>query len=47
MPDYAARLGEQGMIDLDAIAAAYAWLHANPSSGRTFELDLRTARESW
>ena len=47
VPEYAEQLGEQGMIGLDALADAYAALHAQGPGGWSFELDLRTAVERW
>ena len=47
MPDYAAKLGDEGMIAIDALVDAYAFLYRQPRSGWSFELDVRTAQESW
>jgi len=47
MPEYAAKLGDDGMIAMDAIVDAYAFLYRQPRSGWSFELDVRTAQESW
>lgn len=46
-PEYAERLGEAGMINLDQIAESYAFLHQQPRTAWTFELDLRTSTERW
>ena len=46
-PDYAAKLGEDGLVDLGAIVNAYEFLWRQPPGGWSFELDLRTASESW
>jgi len=46
-PDYAAKLGEDGLVDLGAIVDAYEFLWRQPPGGWSFELDLRTAIESW
>lgn len=46
-PDYVAKLGEDGVIGLDAIVDAYEFLWRQPRAGWSFELDLRTAIESW
>lgn len=40
-------LGHEGMIDLEGIVDAYAYLHAQAPTSWSFELDLRTAKESW
>lgn len=47
LPEYAAKLGDAGMISLAAIVDAYVFLHQQAPAGWTFELDLRTAIESW
>ncbi len=47
LPDYAAKLGDEGMISIDALVDAYVFLHHQPRHGWSFELDVRTARESW
>jgi NAD(P)-dependent dehydrogenase (short-subunit alcohol dehydrogenase family) len=47
MPDLAARLGDEGMVDIEAIVDAYEFLHRQPGSGWSFEVDVRTAQESW
>ncbi len=46
-PDYAASLGEAGMIDPDGIVDAYEFLYRQKRSAWTFELDLRTSIEDW
>lgn len=46
-PDYVATLTEADMIALDAIADGFEFLHDQPSRGWSFELDLRTAKETW
>jgi NAD(P)-dependent dehydrogenase (short-subunit alcohol dehydrogenase family) len=47
LPEYAARLGDEGMIALSAIVDAYEFLYRQPRNGWSFELDVRTAQESW
>lgn len=47
MPDYAAKLGDDGMISISALVDAYEFLYRQPRSGWSFELDVRTAQESW
>ena len=40
--------GEQArMISLEGLAEAYWQLHCQPPTAWTFELDVRTAQESW
>ena len=46
-PAYAERLGEAGMINLEQIAESFAYLHRQPPTAWTFELDLRTSQERW
>ncbi len=47
MPDYAAKLGDDGMISISALVDAYAFLYRQPRHGWSFEFDVRTAQESW
>ena len=46
-PALVEQLGEQGMLQLDDIASAYLFLHSQPHSTWTHELDLRTFRENF
>ncbi len=46
-PDYAAKLGEDGMIDLDGIVDTYEFLYRQPRRAWSFEIDVRTFAESW
>ena len=46
-PDYAAHLGEKGMIDIQGIVDAYVYLFQQPRQAWSFELDLRTSIEKW
>jgi NAD(P)-dependent dehydrogenase (short-subunit alcohol dehydrogenase family) len=45
MPDYAKSKGEDGMLDIDEIAAAFWYLHTQQRSAWTQELDLRPFKE--
>ncbi|MEM6731555.1 MAG: SDR family NAD(P)-dependent oxidoreductase [Myxococcota bacterium] len=47
MPGMAEKLGEDGMVDPDAIADTYWHMHAQPKSTWTFEADVRPFRESF
>jgi len=47
MPEYAAKLGPRGLVDLEAIVDAYVFLYDQPPRGWSFELDLRTSIETW
>ena len=40
-------LGEGGKIAPEAIADAYWWLHTQPNTAFTWEIDLRPGREKW
>ncbi len=44
-PDFAASKGEDGLLDIDAIADAYWFLHSQQRSAWTHELDLRPFKE--
>jgi len=46
-PERAAKAGDGGLLEPDAIADAYWALHAQQSSAWTFELDLRPWNENW
>jgi NAD(P)-dependent dehydrogenase (short-subunit alcohol dehydrogenase family) len=46
-PQLKERLGEDGMLGVDAIADAYWMLHAQQRSAWTLELDLRPYKESF
>ena len=46
-PDYAKKLGEEGLINLDGIVESYYYLYNQPKEAWTFELDLRTSIEQW
>ena len=46
-PDYASKLGEAGMVNLDGIVDSYVHLYRQKPQAWTFELDLRTSIETW
>ena len=46
-PQVADELGSEGMVSLEGIADAFVYLYRQPSRAWSFELDLRTSRESW
>lgn len=46
-PDYVKSLGDEGMMSIESIVDSYEFLYKQPSSAWSFELDLRTAIESW
>ena len=47
LPEYAAKLGNEGMINLEGIVDAYLYLHQQRCQAWSFELDLRTFLEKW
>lgn len=46
-PEFAEKLGEDGMLNIEAIVDAYEYLWRQPARGWTFEVDVRTAIENW
>lgn len=46
-PDYAEKLGDEGMIGIEGIVDAYEYLYKQPATAWTFEVDLRTSIENW
>ena len=46
-PDIVERVGEDGLIDIDGIVDAFVYLHNQPKSAWSFELDVRTSKENW
>ena len=47
LPEYAAKLGDEGMIDIDGIVDGYVYLYRQPRQAWSFELDVRTSLEKW
>ncbi len=47
LPQYAERLGEQGMISIEGIVDAFEYLYDQPPRAWSFEVDVRTSVESW
>ena len=47
LPEYAERLGTEGMIDLQGIVDAYEYLYKQPRNAWSFEVDVRTSIETW
>ena len=47
LPAYAERLGEEGMISIEGIVDGYVFLYRQPPRAWTFEIDVRTSKESW
>lgn len=46
-PEYAERLGEDGLIDLEGIVDGYVFLYRQPPRAWSFEIDVRTSKERW
>ena len=46
-PEYAEQKGEDGMLDIDAIADTYWHLYSQHRSAWSHELDVRPFKESW
>ena len=46
-PEYAEKLGEQGMINIEGIVDAFEYLYQQPKTAWSFEVDVRTAVENW
>lgn len=46
-PQLVERIGEDGLLGVDAIAENYWTLHCQPKSAWTQEMDLRPYRENW
>jgi hypothetical protein len=44
-PDAASR--DEGLISIEAIVNAFAFLYGQPSRGWSFEVDVRTSQEKW
>jgi len=47
LPEYAEKLGEDGMINIDGIVDGFVYLYRQPRQAWTFELDVRTSKEKW
>ncbi len=46
-PDYAQKLGPDGMIGIDGIVDGFVYLYRQPRNAWTFEVDVRTSLEKW
>ena len=46
-PNYASKLGEAGMVNLDGIVDSYVHLYCEKAQAWTFVIDLRTSIETW
>ena len=46
-PEYAEKLGEEGMISIEGLVEGYVFLYRQPRAAWTFEIDVRTSKEAW
>jgi NAD(P)-dependent dehydrogenase (short-subunit alcohol dehydrogenase family) len=46
-PEYAEKLGAEGMISIEGIVDGYVYLYNQPTNAWTFEIDVRTSVERW
>ena len=46
-PEYAEKLGPEGMISIKGIVDGFVFLYRQPPRAWSFELDLRTSKEQW
>ena len=46
-PEYAEKLGPEGMISIEGIVDGYVFLYRQPPRAWTFEIDVRTSKEQW
>lgn len=46
-PEYAEKLGDDGMISIDGIVDAFVYLYQQPPRAWSFEVDVRTSLEKW
>lgn len=46
-PEYAEKLGDDGLIDIQAIVDGFEYLYKQARRGWSFEVDMRTAIENW
>ena len=46
-PEYAEKLGPEGMISIKGIVDGFAYLYGQPRTAWSFEVDVRTSVEKW
>lgn len=46
-PEYARKLGDDGMVDIEGIVDGFAFLYGQPRRAWSFEIDVRTSVETW
>jgi NAD(P)-dependent dehydrogenase (short-subunit alcohol dehydrogenase family) len=47
LTDFASRMEQGQLIEIEGIVDAFAFLHKQPRNAWSFELDVRTSKESW
>jgi len=47
LPEYAEKLGEEGLISIEGIVDGFVYLYRQPRRAWTFELDVSTSVERW
>lgn len=47
LPDFAAAMGDEGLVDLEGIADLYEFLYRQPRAAWSHEVDVRTFKESF
>jgi NAD(P)-dependent dehydrogenase (short-subunit alcohol dehydrogenase family) len=47
LPQYAEKLGEDGMISIEGIVDGFVFLYRQPKRAWSFEVDVRTSQEKW
>lgn len=46
-PDIVNRLGEDGLVSIEGIVDSFVFLHKQPRTAWSFEVDVRTSKETW
>ena len=46
-PEYATKLGDEGLINLEGIVDGFQFLYKQPRNAWSFEVDVRTSQEKW
>ncbi len=46
-PEYAEKLGPEGMISIEGLVDGFVYLYNQPANAWTFEIDVRTSVERW
>jgi hypothetical protein len=46
-PDLVSRIGEDGLVSIEGIVNSFVFLHKQPRTAWSFEVDVRTSKETW